>query len=415
MNIYFSRQIKNLYFFDDSVTLGFEIPLTKSGAGFSYVVTCMCNGMYDVEKISQELITKFKLEDDCQTVIDMILANTIEDNSIAKAFTHNLNEANLLPEVNGMWGFKYPQILHIELTNTCNFMCEQCYKSARQCGEFLDFDNVKVKIYDQFKGVIPVVHFTGGEPTIHSNFKDIVELFNDGYRLQLTTNGSRIVSLPIDIFKKFEAIDISLYGLSEEEYRINTGNANSFGLINEGFTKLKEADIDFRVTLVINNNNWHQMEDYVRYAIDVGAESIGFALPMQSGKLLTSTTDKWFLTDEIRKKIYRNFRYIRKVYNEKINILDWSRSNYSEMWKTTTKDDSLRCGAGKNTWWMSEKFTFRPCAFLPNEYMNLDYDTWFNYITNKKVINWSKARGTLELFANEHNLDIIDLCSIFRK
>ena len=157
------------------------------------------------------------------------------------------------------------------------------------------------------------------------------------------------------------------------------------------------------------------MEDYVRYAIDVGAESIGFALPMQSGKLLTSTTDKWFLTDEIRKKIYRNFRYIRKVYNEKINILDWSRSNYSEMWKTTTKDDSLRCGAGKNTWWMSEKFTFRPCAFLPNEYMNLDYDTWFNYITNKKVINWSKARGTLELFANEHNLDIIDLCSIFRK
>ena len=243
MNIYFSRQIKNLYFFDDSVTLGFDIPLTKSGAGFSYVVTCMCNGMYDIEKISQELIAKFKLEDDCQTVIDMILANTIEDNSIAKAFTHNLNEANLLPEVNGMWGFKYPQILHIELTNTCNFMCEQCYKSARQCGEFLDFDNVKVKIYDQFKGVIPVVHFTGGEPTIHSNFKDIVELFNDGYRLQLTTNGSRIVSLPIDIFKKFEAIDISLYGLSEEEYRINTGNANSFGLINEGFTKLKEADI----------------------------------------------------------------------------------------------------------------------------------------------------------------------------
>ena len=62
--------------------------------------------------------------------------------------------------------------------------------------------------------------------------------------------------------KKFEAIDISLYGLSEEEYRINTGNANSFGLINEGFTKLKEADIDFRVTLVINNNKGHQLSSF---------------------------------------------------------------------------------------------------------------------------------------------------------
>lgn len=84
------------------------------------------------------------------------------------------------------------------------------------------------------------------------------------------------------------------------------------------------------------------------------------------------------------------------------------------MWKMSPMDDSLRCGAGKHTWWMSEKFTFRPCAFLPDEYVNLDYNTWKDYIANNYKIDWKKAENALELFAADNNLEITDLCTIFR-
>ena len=76
------------------------------------------------------------------------------------------------------------------------------------------------------------------------------------------------------------------------------------------------------------------------------------------------------------------------------------------MWKNYPEDDSLRCGAGARDWWMSEKYNFRPCSFLPDEYMSLDYDTWYNYITNEQELDWNQARNALELFATNHSLDI---------
>lgn len=415
MNIYFSKAINSLYFYDTCVTFPLEIPVVKSGSGFSFVISCMCNGINSIERIAEELIRKYNVKESMDTVREVILSNTVNDKSIKKAFTLDINEANLAPRVNGSFEKKYPQIIHIELTNTCNYMCTQCYKNAQQRGIYIEYNSLKEKIYDKFKGVIPVIHFTGGEPTIHKNFQEIVDLFHRDYSLQLTTNGSRIISYPIDVFKKFEAIDISLYGLSAEEYRINTGSGNSFYLVKDGCMKLKDSNIDFRVTVVLNNENWSQMEDYVQYAIEVGAESIGLALPMQSGKLLTTTTDKWNLSQDTKKLIYRKFRDIQKRYGEKIKILNWTRNGYSDMWKMTSVDDSLRCGAGKNTWWMSEKFTFRPCAFLPDEYVNLDYNTWIACLSNNYRIDWKEARNTLELFASDHNLNLTDLCPIFRE
>jgi len=415
MNIYFSKVINSLYFYDTCVTFPLEVPVMKSSAGISFVISCMCKGINSIERISEELIKKYNVKESLEAVKEMILSNTVGEKSIQKAFTLDVNQANLTPKINGVFEKKYPQIIHIELTNTCNYMCAQCYKNAQQRGIYIEYDSLKEKIYDKFKGIIPVIHFTGGEPTIHNNFQEIVDLFHEDYSLQLTTNGSKIISYPIDVFKKFEAIDISLYGLSAEEYRINTGNGNSFYLVKDGCMKLKDSNIDFRVTVVLNNENWSQMEDYVRYAIEVGAESIGLALPMQSGKLLTSTTDKWYLSPDTKKLIYRKYRDIQKRYGEQIKILNWTRSGYSDMWKTTSVDGSLRCGAGKHTWWMSEKFMFRPCAFLPDEYVNLDYNTWLDYLSNNHKIDWQKARNTLELFASDNNLDITDLCTIFQE
>lgn len=410
-----SREVKSVYFYNNSVILNFDSSVANHSVGLAYITYCICNGINDIDIIALNLIDKFKILEDLDKTKKTILSYTIEDDRVQKAFTLDSSEANMTPGIQGAFEKKFPQLLHIELTGKCNFMCEHCYKNAMSNGKNADFAFLEEKIYTRLKGIVPVVHFTGGEATLHKDFEEIVELFSDGYILQLTTNGSRITSFPIDVFKKFQSIDVSLYGLSANDYEHNTGSAQAFNWVTKGCMALKAADIGYRTTLVVNNNNWHQMEDYVRYAIDIGAESFGFALPMTSGKILNTTEDKWHLSKDTKREIYRTYRFIYDKYKDKIQISEWYRHGYSDMWKSYPVDDMLRCGAGRSNWWMSENFTFRPCAFLPDEYLNLNYDDWYSYIVNQYKIDWPKARNNLELFASNNDLDITDLCTIFRK
>ena len=157
------------------------------------------------------------------------------------------------------------------------------------------------------------------------------------------------------------------------------------------------------------------MEEYVKYAINFGAESISFSLPVQSGRLFDVSDMKWSLSKTEKQNIYRILRNLQDTYKDKIYIKEWYRTNYSDMWKYYPSDDSLRCGAGKVDWWMSEQFHFRPCSFLPYQYMNLDYETWYRYIINEEEINWTTAKESLERFAADNNCSITDICSIFRR
>lgn len=415
MNIYFSAEVDNIYFWGESVAFHLDKTITKTNRGLSFVVSCIYNDINELEEIANKLREKFDINDKPDNIKDMILFNTIEDDDIRTAFTCDSENANHSPKIYGIMGKRYPQMLHMELTSSCNFQCSHCYKNANYKGDNVALDWIKRNIYEKLKGYTKIIHLTGGEPTLHRNFEQIVDLFSSDYDLQLTTNGSRIISFSPELFKKFQAIDISLYGLTANEYLNNTGSRESFKLVRDGCIMLSEADVDFRVTLVLNNTNCYQMEDYVRYAIDLGAKKIGFALPSHGGKLLFDVPDKWHLTAETRRKIYRTFREVQNKYISKIAFTEWERSNYSEMWKHYPEDDSLRCGAGARDWWMSEKYKFRPCSFLPDEYMSLDYDTWYNYIINEQELDWSQARSALELLAANHSIDITDLCPIFRK
>ncbi len=415
MNIYFRKEVSKVFFFGDSVTFRLSDPVYRMNKGLSFIANCISEGNNDIDTIAQELLDEYKINSDLNSVKEMILSRTLEDDSLRSVFTSSIDDAQTTPIVYGTMGKRYPKVLHIELTGTCNFQCSHCYKNATYNGKYIDKYWLTDKIQNEFKGLIPIIHFTGGEPTLHPEFKDIVALFEHDHVLQLTTNGSTILSHHIDLFKKFEAIDVSLYGLSPNDYLINTGNYDAFDRVKQGCISLSKANIEFRVTLIVNNDNWHQMEDYVRFAIELGAKRIGFGLPTNGGKLLLNTTDKWSLSAETRRKIYKNFRAIQSKYGNIIDITEWDRKVYSDLWKTQSDDDSLRCGGGTRDWWLSEKYTFRPCSFLPEQYICLDYTKWYNFVTNKEGINWAKARRNLELFATENNRHITDFCSIFRR
>lgn len=413
--IYVSESVNSITFYANSVTIIADKTIEKNNAGISFILFNICNGINDVSEIAKKISEQFYINTSLDEIIEKILVSTMTDEELGEIVTCDISRANLFPNTSGVFGMRYPKLVHIELTNICNFKCTHCYKNALSEGAFMDLSTLERYIYAPLKGIVPIIHFTGGEPTLHKHFEKIVHMFQNGFLLQLTTNGSRIKSYPVEIFECFQAIDISLYGLSSKEYGENTGHPEAFEFVKENCCSLHERKIDYRITTVLNKHNMYNMENYIRFAIEVGASSVSFSLPMQSGRAMSTLDNKWNLTPEDRRYIYRSFRELQIKYHDEIHIKEWYRSNYSNMWKFYPLDDSLRCGAGKNDWWISEKFRCRPCSFLPPQYIDLEYESWIRYIAGQEEIDWAAARNSLEHFAVNNKFSITDICPIFKK
>lgn len=87
-------------------------------------------------------------------------------------------------------------LANVDLTNRCNLKCPICFANANQAGYVFepDFDTV-VKMLKVLRAQRPVptpaVQFSGGEPTIHPRFLDIIKAAKDlGFaQIQVATNG----------------------------------------------------------------------------------------------------------------------------------------------------------------------------------------------------------------------------------
>jgi len=112
----------------------------------------------------------------------------------------------------------------IEITNACNLRCPTCFASS-EGHDFLDVETVNFML-DQFvkyEGNPEVVHFSGGEPTIHPKIFDMIKLAkekNIKYVL-INTNGVRI-SKDEEFTKKLAELDPVIYlqfdGFKKETY-----------------------------------------------------------------------------------------------------------------------------------------------------------------------------------------------------
>ena len=107
--------------------------------------------------------------------------------------------------------------VYIEITNICNLKCKFCKPVERKL-EYMKLD-VFEKILKQIQGKTNLVLLhVKGEPMLHPNLKEILELCNKyGIKVNLTTNGT-LLKEKIDILKEAESlrqVNISLHSLSK--------------------------------------------------------------------------------------------------------------------------------------------------------------------------------------------------------
>ena len=184
------------------------------------------------------------------------------------------------PDDCGLCGMhtSHTALANVDLTNRCNLTCPVCFANANVAGYLYEPSLAQVRtmlqtLRDERPVDGRVVQFSGGEPTIHPQFFEILSMARDmGFtHIQAATNGIELADLEFARKAKaagFATLYLQFDGVTDDVYRRTRGQA----LLE---TKMKVIEncrqtgmkIVFVPTIVKGLND-HQVGDIVRVAIE---------------------------------------------------------------------------------------------------------------------------------------------------
>src|SRR5580765_3440998 len=104
----------------------------------------------------------------------------------------------------------------VELTNRCNLSCGHCFDQRHAATGEIPFEVIEKILREGKQCGIEHLSFTGGEPTLHRQFADVIGRVCDaGYTFSLVSNGStlpRVYPLFLRHRQWFKGITLSLDG-----------------------------------------------------------------------------------------------------------------------------------------------------------------------------------------------------------
>jgi uncharacterized radical SAM superfamily Fe-S cluster-containing enzyme len=171
-------------------------------------------------------------------------------------------------------------LANIDLTNRCNLRCPICFANANVQGYVYEptYEQVlaMLTMVRNMKPVFPpAVQFSGGEPTIHPRFLDVLKAAKSmGFNhLQIASNGIRIAKDQEFAKQCREAGLYTVYlqfdGTGDEVYRSTRGLPGLWELKMKAVENARKADL--RIVLVptiIKTINDDQVGNILQFAID---------------------------------------------------------------------------------------------------------------------------------------------------
>ncbi len=135
----------------------------------------------------------------------------------------------------------------IELTPRCNFKCIHCYLGdVRTEKEEMTTVQIKKIIDILFDSGMLALTFTGGEPLLRQDFKEIYcYARKKGMLIEIFSNGYLFDQEILELFLEYPPleIDISLYGSNDEIYKEITGVSDAFTKVKNNVINLKKSGI----------------------------------------------------------------------------------------------------------------------------------------------------------------------------
>jgi len=178
-----------------------------------------------------------------------------------------------------------PRRIVIELTNICNLHCSYCLRDDEALYEtrarFFPIELLR-RILREAREAAGVSHvsFTGGEPTLHPHFGDILAtVAAEGMRAGFVTNGWHFdrVWPAIDTHRSaVSVVAVSIDGATREAHDRWRGKG-SFDRVIRAFTRCQMGRVPFAVKAVIRRDIVPQLQEIALLAARLGAQALHFS------------------------------------------------------------------------------------------------------------------------------------------
>ncbi len=110
--------------------------------------------------------------------------------------------------------------VYIEITNNCNLNCDFCIKNTRP-HQYMSKEDFK-KILSKLNGYTKYLYFhILGEPLLHPNINEFIDIASKNYKINITTNGYLIKNIINN--KNIRQLNISLHSYNEK-YKMSLNN-----------------------------------------------------------------------------------------------------------------------------------------------------------------------------------------------
>jgi SynChlorMet cassette radical SAM/SPASM protein ScmF len=183
---------------------------------------------------------------------------------------------------------------YLYLTSGCNLRCRHCWITPRfvdgepSPGETLSLELLRSAIEQARPLGLSGAKLTGGEPMLHPQFVQIVDLLTaEGIRTHMETNGTLIDAALARHLREETSlwfISISIDGPTAQIHDAFRGVEGSFEAAVRGFRHLVEAGYQPQLIMSPHRGNVNYVEEVVDLAIELGAGSIKFNPVTRSGR-----------------------------------------------------------------------------------------------------------------------------------
>ena len=188
--------------------------------------------------------------------------------------------------------------LYVYAAGACNLACRHCwitpdFQSAASetkgaAGKFVDPAHVRSAIEQGRPLGMSSVKLTGGEPTLHPRFRELVTLIaREGMRIVVETNGTLVDDDLAQFLKQsgqVTFVSVSLDGSAAPAHDYMRAVPGSFDKAVKGIRALRRAGFRPQIICSLYRGNVGQIESLIALAEELGCDSVKFNLIQEMGR-----------------------------------------------------------------------------------------------------------------------------------
>lgn len=252
-----------------------------------------------------------------------------------------------------------------ELTPLCNLDCKMCYvhlhKNQMQGAELLSTEQWKELMKEAIDAGMMYARLTGGECLTYPGFKELLLFLREhGVETTILSNGILMNEEMVAFLKENPpaAVQITLYGASEEGYEKVTGH-RMFEKVLHNIQLLKEAKIP--LTIAITPNAFMEDGEEIIHLVN----KLGIPYNINSG-IVAPREETGRQVQDAEVDLYVRMMKLRRTYFGFIENPEVDPEELPDPGGAgSISEKGVICGAGRSSFALSWQGEMRPCNTFP--------------------------------------------------